>query len=376
MGKQEIDMKQRWPVFIIFPVIILFFSSCAVLSEQETARAPESTPAPAPSTNDTAVSDNNVSPYEISRGTVDTDFQVDIYQPDLAWPGTTLLADNHNPGNPRIIEVNMLGEIVWEYPLPSYLKKYTNPGFDAELLPDDNILFLLPGSGVYEIDRKGNNVWSYLTMKISHDADRLPDGNTIFVFGGNDRNSDAQVIEVNQAGEVVWSWYAADYFDKPPYMDIYDYGWTHTNAVTRLSNGNTLISLRNFNFIAEVDTAGSVVRTIGEGVLEYQHDPEVLSSGNILLANHVMPHRAIEIDPETGKVVWESRGFGKNDTPVRDADRLPNGNTLITCATRIVEITEEGEIVWQFSLTNPDFETPGDKPARGFYKAQRIGKNN
>ncbi|NPV27269.1 MAG: hypothetical protein HPY81_07485 [Firmicutes bacterium] len=61
----------------------------------------------------------------------------------------------------------MLGEIVWKYELPDVLKRYTNPGFDAELLPNNNILMELPGKGVYEISRKGEIVWSYADSKVS-----------------------------------------------------------------------------------------------------------------------------------------------------------------------------------------------------------------
>ncbi|MBI2328983.1 MAG: aryl-sulfate sulfotransferase, partial [Chloroflexi bacterium] len=227
----------------------------------------------------------SATPTPMPRGTEDSDFQVDAYQSDMVWAGTTLLPDNHNLERPRIMEINMLGEVVWEYILPENLKQYTNPGFDVELLSNNNILFVLPRKGVYEIDRNGKVVWSYLTDKISHDADRLPNGNTIFAFGAYDKKDDAQVIEVNQEGEVTWSWYARGYFDKPPYKDIDDEGWTHTNAVTRLPNGNTLISPRNFDFVVEVNPGGSVVRTIGEGILDSQHDPEVLVNGNILLMN-------------------------------------------------------------------------------------------
>jgi len=311
-------------------------------------------------------------PVPTPEGKVDPDLDVGIYISELAWPGTTLLPDNHITGRPRIIEVNMRGEIIWEYILPQNLSRFTNPGFDAELLPDNHILFLLPGNGIYEIDRSGKVVWSYLNPKISHDADRLPDGNTIFVFGGNDRKNDAQVTEVNRSGEIVWSWHAADYFDKAPYSDIFNEGWTHTNAVTRLPNGNTLISPRNFNIIVEVDPAGSIVRTIGEGILKQQHDPEMLPNGNILLANQVIPHRAIELDPEKNTIIWESQGFEKDMTPVRDADRLPNGNTLITGSTGIFEVTSAGETVWQLSLKGIVFSSSKEKPTRGFYKAQRI----
>jgi hypothetical protein len=224
----------------------------------------------------------NATPILMTKGTKDPDLVVDVYQRDRVWAGTTLLADNHIRERPRIIEVNMLGEIIWEYLLPQNLRQYTNPGFDTELLTNGHILFVLPGNGVYEIDRSGKTVWSYMTLKISHDADRLPNGNTIFAFGFNDQKSDAQVVEVNPKGEVVWTWQAKNYFNKPPYDNIFDEGWTHTNAVSRLANGNTLISLRNFNVVVEVDAKGELVRTIGEGILDNQHDPEVLPNGNLL----------------------------------------------------------------------------------------------
>lgn len=337
------------------------------------APAPTSTPAPAPSpSGDTTPPPTRTTLPSMPRGTPDPDLQVDVYQPDAVWPGTTLLADNHNRDRPRIIEVNMLGEIIWEYAVPQGLRQFTNPGFDTELLPNNNVLFVLPLNGVYEIDRKGNIVWSYLTRKISHDADRLPNGNTIFAFGGFDQKDDAQVTEVSPTGEIVWTWRARDSFNKPPYDSIYEEGWTHTNAVSRLPNGNTLISLRNFNFVVEVDPQGSVVRTIGEGVFQAQHDPEVLPNGNILVANHRPPHRAVEIDPKTGKIVWQSSGFEREAWPVRDADRLPNGNTLITATSRLVEVTPEGKIAWQLTLKGLPL-AGRERGALGFYKASRTG---
>jgi outer membrane protein assembly factor BamB len=325
---------------------------------------------------DAEVTSVSVTPAPMPRGTVDPHIAVDIYQSDRVWAGTTLLPEHHNPDKPRIIEVNMLGEIVWEYLVPPALKQYSNPGFDAELLPNGNILYVLPRHGVYEIDRSGRVVWSYLTEKISHDADRLPNGNTIFVFGIYDQKSDAQVVEVNPEGEIVWTWYARDYLNEPPYDSISYEGWTHTNAVSRLSNSSTLISLRNFNFIAEVDLQGAVVRSIGEGILVLQHDPEMLPNDNILVTSlpQGSPHSAVEIDPETGEIVWEYVIPDRQNWPVRDANRLPNGNTLITGTTEIVEVTPEGEIIWRLRLQGVSFGLQ-EARALGFYKAERIYQN-
>ena len=306
------------------------------------------------------------------RGTPDPDFIVDISVPDKIQPGTTILADNHNAEHPRIIEVNLLGGIVWEYPLASELKQFTNPGWDVEVLQNGNILTVLPRNGVYEINRDKQVVWKYLNSKVSHDADRLANGNTLIAFGGGDTAGDAQVKEIDPAGNRVWSWYAKDVFSGAEYTGISNEGWTHTNAVTRLESGNTLISLRNFNVIAEVDQEGKLVRTIGKGLLKEQHDPLILSNGNILMANHGEPESAIELDP-SGNIVWQYMIRNRGSWPVRDANRLPNGNTLITASDRIIEVTPDREVVWQFRLAAGPF-TDKTAPARGFYKAERISK--
>jgi hypothetical protein len=175
-------------------------------------------------------------------GTPDPAFEVDIHKPEKVWPGTTLFADNHDPSRPRIVEVNMRGEVTWEYVLPEQLRGFTNPGEDVELLPNGNLLVLFPRHGVYEITRGKEVAWKYLDRKVSHDADRLPDGNTLIAFGAGDTVEDMQVKEVNSRGEIVWSWRAKDAFNRAPYLKISNEGWTHTNAVTRLPNGNTLIT--------------------------------------------------------------------------------------------------------------------------------------
>jgi outer membrane protein assembly factor BamB len=302
------------------------------------------------------------------RGTPDPAIEVTINNAEKAFAGTTLLIDNHDLSSPRIIEVNMLGEVVWQYRVPPELKDYTNPGFDIEPLSDGNVLFVLPRNGVYEIDRTGKTVWKYLDVKVSHDADRLSNGNTLIAYGNMDTMSDAQAKEVNRQGQVVWSWYARDHFNKPPYNSISLEGWTHTNSVTRLPNGNTLISLRNFHLIAEVDSKGSVVRTIGEGMLKHQHDPEMLASGNILMADHAEPQRAIEVESGTNRIVWE---FKVPRQLVRDANRLANGNTLITGSTVIIEVTTDGEVVWRLNLKGITM-AQNEAPGRGFYKAERL----
>ncbi|MDE1798264.1 MAG: aryl-sulfate sulfotransferase [Candidatus Micrarchaeota archaeon] len=311
----------------------------------------------------------------MKRGTVDPSFEVSTYDKGKAYFGTTLLPDNHDLSRPRIIEVNMLGEIVWEYDLPADMRAYTNPGFDAQRLQNGNVLFLLPRKGVYEINQDKQIVWSYVDPKVSHDADRLPDGNTLLAYGAFDTQNDAQAKEVTPAGQVVWSYYARNYFgNNPKYSNMNAEGWTHTNGVIRLANGNTVVSHRNFNLLAEVDAQGNVVRTIENSEFVGQHDPEYLPNGNLLFATHTTPQKAVEIDPG-GNVVWSFTVPDKNSWPLRDADRLPNGNTLITGSTQIIEVTADGEVVWAFRMKGVTFASLMEYASRGFYKAQRLEPN-
>ena len=309
------------------------------------------------------------------------DYYVDIYDEDRAFEGTTLFTDSHDENNLKVVEVDMQGDILWEYDVPQTWVVGQPVGFEAERLPNGNILLVLSRSGIYEIDRDGNLVWQHLDPDCSHDADRLPNGNTIYVFGNNDTKADACVKEVDARGSLVWSWYARDHYNVTPLDTITRGGWAHTNAVTRLDNGNTLVSLRNFNRSIIVNTQGDVVWEMdwenlyatGYPCKSDPHDPEIHSDNTLLCClQWETPYEVVEIDRTSGQPVLEYHR--ENFRTCRDADRLPNGNILIVGVLTdlnesvIFEITENGDIVWQVRL----YETPvGQRPGY-FFKAQRL----
>jgi hypothetical protein len=115
-----------------------------------------------------------------------------------------------------------------------------------------------------------------------------------------------------------------------------------------------------------------VIRIIGEDYLVHQHDPEVLPNDNILVANHDNPHEILEIDSKTEEIIWRFAILHRRAWPVRDANRLPNGNILITGTTHLFEITPDKELVWLLELKNVTFRSPREAPALGFYKVERI----
>jgi hypothetical protein len=93
----------------------------------------------------------------------------------------------------------------------------------------------------------------------------------------------------------------------------------------------------------------------------------------------------MEIDPLTGRTVWEygGRGVDFSSRTMGSCQRLPNGNTLITESEngRAVEVTRDGRTVWEFynparagddgELVAVLFEVvrlPGDFPFRGLIR--------
>ncbi len=103
------------------------------------------------------------------------------------------------------------------------------------------------------------------------------------------------------------------------------------------------------------------------------HEPEILSNDNLLIClQHDTPHQVVEIDRDTGEVVWEFFLAGLRTT--RDSDRLPNSNTLIQAVLMtgddsvVLEVTPDGQIVWELKFK----DTPAPNSPGWFYKAERV----
>jgi len=135
-----------------------------------------------------------------------------------------------------------------------------------------------------------------------------------------------------------------------------------------------LLSVRNLNRIYKISLSSGEVRWImgdggdfGEGLFAHQHDPQPLGPGRILLFDNGL-HREgeenysrvieIEYDEEAGdaRIVWEYREAPDFYNSIAgDANRLPNGNTLITDSMnwRIIEVSPDGQPVWELRLHYP-----------------------
>jgi hypothetical protein len=133
-----------------------------------------------------------------------------------------------------------------------------------------------------------------------------------------------------------------------------------------------LVSFRNISTIIRIRRqTGEIVWKLGAPPLAGQHAPTLLANGNILIFDNG-PHRldntfpfsrVIEVNPANNETVWmyrEQNPYNFFSPRISNAQRLPNGNTLINEGFfgRFFEVTPAGEVVWEY--VNPYFGPEND----------------
>ncbi|WP_137286054.1 aryl-sulfate sulfotransferase [Halorussus salinisoli] len=204
----------------------------------------------------------------------------------------------------------------------------------------------------------------------THDAD-LINGDQLLVANMRNYNTTSEVNEDRifiynrTTEEIVWEWQfekhtnwtkdqGGTYAAKPPKND-----WTHVNDVDKIADGEYLISPRNMDQVMVVNRSTKEIEMrVGSDddydVMHEQHNPQYLESENgtptVLVADSEND-RIVEYAKrgDTWKRTW-TLGSSQSFNWPRDADRLPNGNTMVVDSMndRVMEITPEGEIVWEF----------------------------
>jgi hypothetical protein len=228
---------------------------------------------------------------------------------------------------------------------------------DVDLLDNGNLLVTdggetgnHTGGGVFEIDRNGLIVWSFVDgLKWAHNADKESDGTVVISDTDQDR-----VIVINQAGAILWN------SDDVPFSD--GSALQYPNDANLLASGNLLITDRDNHRVIEIDADGHKVWQFGQtGVpgggptrLNGPHNADRLANGNTIIADS-NNNRIIEVD-SAGGIVW-TYAVGLNWP--RDADRLTNGNTLVNDSRnrRIIEVTPAGSIVWSYSVLDLSYDS-------------------
>jgi len=243
-------------------------------------------------------------------------------------------------------------------------------GYDVDPMPNGNLFVTTTirrgGDGdtrVFALDPEtGERAWQETFDALdTHDAD-LVRRNSIAV--ANMRNYDEEAGEnrdrlfvYNRTTDAVTTeWQFDDHYD-PSVGGNYEDDWTHVNDVEWLGGDRYMLSPRNFDQVVVVNaSSGEILQRLGADgnfdVLRKQHNPDYLAGENgtpTMLVGDSENDRVVEYANVGGdwRRTW-SVGEGQFDWP-RDADRLPDGNTLITDSRnhRVLEVTPEGEVVWE-----------------------------
>jgi hypothetical protein len=309
--------------------------------------------------------------------------------------------------------MNMDGEVVHRWVYPHHRRERgTDHGI---FLSNGDAVLLKEYRQLVRLDWNSRLLWKR-SLPVHHDVVQAADGTfyavlrTVESYRGY-RVTFPSIAHLGPDGELIGRWSAFDHLDElrkvldtrsfldtildhisgnrrsprqgprgrarasEPRSRMYDY--FHMNGLAVLDgsasadgdslwgHGNILVCLRNVNQIAVLEkNTYRVLWAWGEGELQWPHHPTLLDDGNILIFDngvHRGYSRVIELDPVDERIVWEYISDPPEDfySHTRGAaQRLPNGNTLITESDRgrAFEVTPSGEIVWMWQ--NPDLVEP------------------
>ncbi|RBI60684.1 arylsulfotransferase (asst) [halophilic archaeon] len=200
-----------------------------------------------------------------------------------------------------------------------------------------------------------------------HDGDRLNDTRYVVADIAQDR-----VFVVNTTtGLVEWSWDAQQAFDPQTSGGPYPEDWTHINDVEIVQDNRIMVSVRNHDQVVFLDQQTGLVKnwTLGSDgnhdILYEQHNPDYIpaeNGGPAVLIGDSENNRVVEYQRENGS--WNQTWTWQDSRMQwpRDADRLPNGNTLVTDSNgnRVFEVNDQGKVVWSVDIAFP-------------YEAERLG---
>lgn len=245
------------------------------------------------------------------------------------------------------------------------------------------------GYGIVKLDSESNIVWRYLE-NAHHDIDIGPDGRIAALTHSFESEpieglnflappyfEDYAVI-LSPDGQELKKIPLTPALARSKYDDLIERGTAyhgvsdalHTNAIEFITeetaqnfpygeSGDLLLSFRNISSIAVLDPESEEIIWATRGPWIEQHDPDLLPNGDIIMFDNYGNFeeenlsRVLQFNPENMAITWSYHGSNEHplSSDIRSSiQRLPNGNTLITESNggRLVEVTREGDIVWEY----------------------------
>lgn len=325
-----------------------------------------------------------------SRAADTTETGVTLLDPERAWEGLNLYNSGHAP---RAYLTTMDGRVLheWHREITDVWPDFEPPQNDDEqhhlfwrrvkLLPDGRLWAIFEGIGLVLLDRDSEVLfaerggyhhqlvvdekgWTWalnrrrtIDPRINRRRPILEDLVTV---------KDPQHRTVRHIS-LVDAFLESDY--APLLTNVWSTGGDifHTNSLVLLDgglesiapafrDGNLLISIRHLDTLAVLDPESERIVWAQTGMWHRQHDPSLLADGGMLLFDNLGrdgASRVLEFDPLTREVRWrftEDPRHPFHSETCGTAQRLPNGNTLITetDAGHAFEVTRDQEIVWEF----------------------------
>ena len=287
-----------------------------------------------------------------------------ISGPLVSTPGAAALGGYNvliaDRGNNRVLLISPDKQILWEYDLPNLPPR---SGADDAFFADNgkSVIVNLEHQQIVEvIDRATKSVtWEYGTLgkrgsaqgllNFPDDAYRLANGDVIVADIRNCRileiGPDKHIVR--QAGETGKCGGGATTLASP-------------NGDKPLPNGHILVSTIRDRSITELDENWGPLRL--PLPIKYPSDPQMTAAGNFLVASYTHPGRIIEITRQ-GKIVWDYSALheGLLNRPSL-AMELPNGNILTNddLNHRVIVIDKATKrIAWQYGVTGQFGSAPG-----------------
>lgn len=317
---------------------------------------------------------------------------VTIYDPERVHPGLNYYISAHAP---KVTLIDMEGKVLHSWranllelwpdadPMVQGSAELQDFFYRSYLFENGNILAIFLGFGAVKIDKDSNVIWKYSGFT-HHDIEVGPGGDIYLLtqsevdraIGKKKRsNLENSITILNSEGTEKQSFTLRDAYRNS------EFRWAlermakksdkfHANTIQYITEelaastpiaeaGDLLVSTRDNDTLIVVDPKTETIQWSITGMWRRQHHPDLLDSGNILLFDNKGGDpkfgisRAIEIDPVAQRIVWMFQGSETNHLYSGTAGtchRLKNGNTMIVESNngRVLEVTLEGDIVWEF----------------------------
>ena len=229
------------------------------------------------------------------------------------------------------------GKVLWSYP------KSTRDGW---VLPNGNLLLAVSksndGGSVVEVTREGKTVFEFKgTQSEVNTVQPLANGNILLTEAGDK----PRLLEVTREGKIA--------VEVPIQAQTKDHH-LQSRMARKLANGNYLVPQLLDKVVREYQPDGKIVWEVATP--NWPFTAIRLENGNTLI-NCTIGHLTIEVD-KAGKTVWQVSNEDLPTKPFDDAcgaQRLPNGNTVITAyhakpgQTKLFEMTPDKKIVWTYT---------------------------